>query len=278
MFNKLQKHQRHILYWIIGIILISFTGEANYLYNLCMFTGVLSFFLFTIGLINPKFIFCFGKSSSGRLMKRKGAAIIYGLILVICVAASEITISPEYKAKLEADRIAKQEQQLKEEQAKQEEADRIAKQEEEEKQAEQEKQEQEEKEKQEEEEKKKQQDQEETLIADNSEADAAETVTPEEQTVQEESAPETEISNNNTPSNENTETPGTNYSENNSAPAVTQTPQGSYGQGEVCIANSGNGKKYHNNSNCSNMDGNVTWMSKDEAINRGYGPCKRCYK
>lgn len=47
--------------------------------------------------------------------------------------------------------------------------------------------------------------------------------------------------------------------------------------GEVCVALSGNGKKYHNNSNCSRMNGNVRWMSISEAQALGYSACKRCY-
>lgn len=36
------------------------------------------------------------------------------------------------------------------------------------------------------------------------------------------------------------------------------------------------GSKYHRNSSCSNMK-NPSQVSKDEAISRGYEPCKKCY-
>lgn len=44
----------------------------------------------------------------------------------------------------------------------------------------------------------------------------------------------------------------------------------------VYIASSGNGKKYHSNPNCSNMNGTIQ-LSVDEALNRGYTACKKCY-
>lgn len=37
------------------------------------------------------------------------------------------------------------------------------------------------------------------------------------------------------------------------------------------------GTKYHRNSTCSQMEG-PEYVTKDEAINRGFGPCGRCYK
>lgn len=37
------------------------------------------------------------------------------------------------------------------------------------------------------------------------------------------------------------------------------------------------GSKYHSKAGCSNMK-NPSQVSKDEAINAGYEPCKRCYK
>ncbi|MCH5206613.1 MAG: hypothetical protein J1F09_06635 [Oscillospiraceae bacterium] len=43
----------------------------------------------------------------------------------------------------------------------------------------------------------------------------------------------------------------------------------------VYIAASGNGKKYHIDVTCSNMNGNVIKMTKKEAEGRGYGPCQR---
>lgn len=36
------------------------------------------------------------------------------------------------------------------------------------------------------------------------------------------------------------------------------------------------GSKYHNNPNCSNMK-NPSQVTKSQAINRGYEPCKKCY-
>ena len=42
----------------------------------------------------------------------------------------------------------------------------------------------------------------------------------------------------------------------------------------VWIPNSG--KKYHSRSGCSNMK-NPTQVTKQQAINMGYGPCKKCY-
>lgn len=44
----------------------------------------------------------------------------------------------------------------------------------------------------------------------------------------------------------------------------------------VYIASSGNGKKYHSDPNCSNMNGTIQ-LSVDDALNRGYTACKKCY-
>lgn len=44
----------------------------------------------------------------------------------------------------------------------------------------------------------------------------------------------------------------------------------------VYIAASGNGKKYHSNPNCSNMNGTVE-LSVNEALGRGYTPCSKCH-
>ena len=44
----------------------------------------------------------------------------------------------------------------------------------------------------------------------------------------------------------------------------------------VYIASSGNGKKYHSNPNCSNMNGTIK-LSVDDALGRGYTACKKCY-
>lgn len=54
---------------------------------------------------------------------------------------------------------------------------------------------------------------------------------------------------------------------------------GAGGGNSVCIAASGNGKKYHRTGKCSNMNNNVIWMSVSEAQARGYTPCKKksCY-
>lgn len=46
--------------------------------------------------------------------------------------------------------------------------------------------------------------------------------------------------------------------------------------GEVYVAASGNGKKYHKNPKCSNMNGSLP-MSVDEALKKGYTPCKKCW-
>ena len=50
---------------------------------------------------------------------------------------------------------------------------------------------------------------------------------------------------------------------------------------DVVVANgkasiSATGKKYHRKSSCSNMK-NPSQISKSDAINRGYEPCKKCY-
>lgn len=47
-------------------------------------------------------------------------------------------------------------------------------------------------------------------------------------------------------------------------------------EGNVYIAASGNGKKYHKNPKCSNMNGSVE-MSVEEALEKGYTPCKKCW-
>ncbi|MEG2412651.1 MAG: DUF4236 domain-containing protein [Clostridium sp.] len=44
---------------------------------------------------------------------------------------------------------------------------------------------------------------------------------------------------------------------------------------KVYIAGSGNGTKYHNNSNCSNMTSPVKINLSD--AQKSYGPCKKCY-
>lgn len=46
----------------------------------------------------------------------------------------------------------------------------------------------------------------------------------------------------------------------------------------VYIASSGKGEKYHSNPDCSRMKGNVDSLSRSEAVNAGYGPCKKCYR
>lgn len=46
-------------------------------------------------------------------------------------------------------------------------------------------------------------------------------------------------------------------------------------QEQVWIDNTG--KKYHNKSSCSNMS-DPYQVTVDEAVNRGYDPCKKCYK
>ena len=43
----------------------------------------------------------------------------------------------------------------------------------------------------------------------------------------------------------------------------------------VYIASSGNGKKYHTRSTCSNMKG-ATALTVSQAKSRGYTPCKKC--
>ncbi len=44
----------------------------------------------------------------------------------------------------------------------------------------------------------------------------------------------------------------------------------------VYIASSGNGKKYHSNPSCSNMNGTIE-LTLEEAEAQGYTPCKKCY-
>lgn len=68
-------------------------------------------------------------------------------------------------------------------------------------------------------------------------------------------------------------------------PPVTKTPQiitsatpetVQYNSSIVYIAASGKGKKYHNNPKCSNMKGTNS-LSVEDAVARGYTPCKKCY-
>lgn len=47
-------------------------------------------------------------------------------------------------------------------------------------------------------------------------------------------------------------------------------------EGNVYIAASGKGKKYHKNPKCSNMNGSLP-MSVEEALKKGYTPCKKCW-
>lgn len=61
-----------------------------------------------------------------------------------------------------------------------------------------------------------------------------------------------------------------NNSSNRDIPEVDHVSSGVY------IAGSGNGTKYHNNPNCSNMK-NPIEISLSEAQARGYEPCKKCY-
>ncbi len=58
-----------------------------------------------------------------------------------------------------------------------------------------------------------------------------------------------------------------------SEPTVSNNNTGADGE-TVWIPSSGT--KYHSNSGCSNMT-NPTQVTKDEAIKRGYEPCKKCY-
>ncbi|MDD6794199.1 MAG: hypothetical protein PUE01_02120 [Clostridiaceae bacterium] len=46
----------------------------------------------------------------------------------------------------------------------------------------------------------------------------------------------------------------------------------------VYIAASGKGNCYHNDPNCSKMNGNVNSMSRNDAENQGYRACKKCYR
>ena len=59
-------------------------------------------------------------------------------------------------------------------------------------------------------------------------------------------------------------------------PALEATPAPTPQETMVWIAGSGNGKKYHSYSGCSNMS-NPVEISLSDAQSRGYEPCKRCY-
>lgn len=50
-----------------------------------------------------------------------------------------------------------------------------------------------------------------------------------------------------------------------------------YSGHEVCVAASGNGSKYHRSSSCSKMNGNVIWMSREQAKGLGYTACQKCF-
>ena len=56
--------------------------------------------------------------------------------------------------------------------------------------------------------------------------------------------------------------------------AAPETVQ--YNSSVVYVASSGKGKKYHNNPKCSNMKGTNS-LSVEDAVARGYTPCKKCY-
>jgi hypothetical protein len=45
----------------------------------------------------------------------------------------------------------------------------------------------------------------------------------------------------------------------------------------VYIASSGNGTKYHNNDQCSRMNGDCYQLTMEEAEAQGFEPCKKCY-
>ena len=65
--------------------------------------------------------------------------------------------------------------------------------------------------------------------------------------------------------------------ESSSKPSAEQTPSKDNqetGGDMVWIPNSGS--KYHTHSGCSNMK-NPSHVTKEEAIRRGYDPCKKCY-
>lgn len=47
-------------------------------------------------------------------------------------------------------------------------------------------------------------------------------------------------------------------------------------EGTVYVASSGKGTKYHKSSTCSNMKG-ANGMTVDEALAKGYTPCKKCW-
>ena len=49
------------------------------------------------------------------------------------------------------------------------------------------------------------------------------------------------------------------------------------GESEIMVWIPQSGSKYHKRSSCSNMK-NPTQVTKEEAIDKGYNPCKKCYK
>ena len=60
----------------------------------------------------------------------------------------------------------------------------------------------------------------------------------------------------------------------NNSTQETDPPSSDSSEELVWIPNSGT--KYHSNPNCSNMK-NPAQVTIEEAINRGYSACKKCY-
>ena len=72
-----------------------------------------------------------------------------------------------------------------------------------------------------------------------------------------------------------TQTPSSNQGSQSSGGGTSNVPSQPI-TGEVYIAGSGNGTKYHRSPNCSNMN-NPIGIPLNDAIARGYTACKKCY-
>ena len=80
-----------------------------------------------------------------------------------------------------------------------------------------------------------------------------------------------------TPSSASSSSPAATTATTTKATTTATTTTIDYSSHEVCIAASGNGSKYHRSSSCSKMNGNVIWMSREQAKGLGYTACKKCY-
>ena len=103
-------------------------------------------------------------------------------------------------------------------------------------------------------------------------SDSTETVPPESS-----NTTQSEITSSSAPESNQPESNSDTISQAQTSSTTVSTPQ--YKPNTVYIAASGNGTKYHKSKNCSQMNGNVIEMTREQAETAGYTACKKnsCY-